>query len=96
MLYGTALAPSMTLVANVMKLLSRVLETKGNVRDARRLHSITWWVILVCYSRRGWEKIPETPEHGVTKRRRGEEGRLLENKKFWGKKISEKTCLVQF
>lgn len=41
MSYGTALTPSMTLVARVMKLQSRVLEMKGNVRDARRLHSIT-------------------------------------------------------
>ena len=32
----------MTLVASVMKLTSKVLEMKGKVRDARRLHSITY------------------------------------------------------
>lgn len=41
-LYGTDLTPSMTLVASVMKLESRVLEMKGNVLEARRLHSITF------------------------------------------------------
>jgi len=32
----------MTLVARVIKFTSKVLLTKGNVREARRLHSITF------------------------------------------------------
>lgn len=35
--------PIITLVATSMKSTPRVLDTKGNEREARKLHSITWW-----------------------------------------------------
>lgn len=63
MLYGTAFTSSMTLVASVIKLLSSVFEMKGKVREARRLHSITF------RDKRPpapppIKKTQKTPEHG--------------------------------
>jgi hypothetical protein len=40
----------MTLAASVMKLASSVFETKGKVREARRLHSMTFTAFALASS----------------------------------------------
>ena len=53
---GSTDTPQMTLVAIAIKSWSRVLDTNGNVRDTRRLHSITL-SSLFCRSKYNYGKV---------------------------------------